>query len=379
MLPSVLDSRAIVRFITDLLSPGMHRKRAFSIGQAVIGLMLAERLSSAFVGRSLAAQIGITPKSGIKQVDRLLGNQRFDVASAFGVTVPWLIGGRREIVVSLDWTEYGLHGHSRISLNLVTNHGRATPLVWKTVLTERLGGRQTGFEDEALNVLASVLPAGVRVTLLADRGFSDIRLYEYLRDELRWDFVIRFRAGMRVENAAGHCKTAGDWVPRNGRVLTLPDARVTKQRFGVNVVCVKRRSMKDSWCLATSLRCSGDRVVKLYGKRFTCEETFRDEKDPRLGWGGRQTKALTTERRDRFLFIAMLATILLTTLGAAGEQLRLDRTLRANTSSRRTHSLIRQGREYLAGRIGRHLDALRAAFLALLEGHPSQTSLYGLI
>jgi hypothetical protein len=57
--------------------------------------------------------------------------------------------------------------------------------------------------------------------------------------------------------------------------------------------------------------------------------------------------------------VLALATALLTLLGAAGEGLGFDRGLRANTVKRRTHSLFRQGREYIAGAIGRLADAAR--------------------
>ena len=212
MSRTVIDPRRVVQFVTDLLNPVMHYKRALSIGQAVVGTMHAGRLSSAAVGRAQARVFDITPKSGIKQVDRLLGNEQFDVEAVFQQSVPWLVAHRAEIVVSLDWTEYGAHGHSRIAVNLVTTHGRATPLVWKTVETKRLKRRRNRVEDEVLRLLASVLPQGVTVILLADRGFGDVKLYAYL-EELGWDFVIRFRAGIRVENAAGQVRTAGAWVP----------------------------------------------------------------------------------------------------------------------------------------------------------------------
>ena len=73
---------------------------------------------------------------------------------SFQQSVPWLVAHRPEIVVSLDWTEYGAHGHSRIAVNLVTTHGRATPLVWKTVETKRLKRRRNRVEDEVLRLLA---------------------------------------------------------------------------------------------------------------------------------------------------------------------------------------------------------------------------------
>jgi hypothetical protein len=51
----------------------------------------------------------------------------------------------------------------------------------------------------------------------------------------------------------------------------------------------------------------------------------------------------TPERRDRLLFLNALAIHMLTVLGAAGESVGLDRTLKSNTSKHRTHSLFRQG------------------------------------
>mgnify|MGYP006271673733 CR=1 FL=1 len=64
-----------------------------------------------------------------------------------------------------------------------------------------------------------------------------------------------------------------------------------------------------------------------------------------------------------------LAVALLTLLGAVGEDLGLDRQLRANTAKRRTHSLFRQGREYLRGALGKMRNVvarIRAGFTLVL-------------
>ena len=53
-------------------------------------------------------------------------------------------------------------------------------------------------EDGLLRVLQALLPAAVKqVTILADRGFGDVDLYDHIR-ELGFDFVIRFRGGIFV-------------------------------------------------------------------------------------------------------------------------------------------------------------------------------------
>ena len=267
----------------------------------------------------------------------------------FAHWVPYVLAASREIVVALDWTDFDADGHSTIALYLVTAHGRATPLVWMSVTKARLQGRRNLYEDTVLLRLHEVLPPGVKVTVLADRGFGDQNLYAHLTD-LGFDFIIRFRGVVTVQSRDGEVRSAHEWVPPNGKIRHLKDARVTADRYPVDsVVCVKARGMKDAWCLAVGgATLTGATAVKLYARRFTIEETFRDTKDPRYGLGLSATHVHDVTRRDRLLLICAMAMTLLTLLGAAGESLGMDRMLKANTVKTRTHSLFRQGCHYYA-------------------------------
>ena len=110
------------------------------------------------------------------------------------------------------------------------------------------------------------------------------------------------------------------------------------------VVLVHARNMKEPWCIATSLSSkTASEVVKLYGRRFTIEETFRDTKDIRFGLGLKATHIGRADRRDRLLFLFAMAHARLTLLGAASEASGLDRTLKSSTVKHRTHSLFWQG------------------------------------
>lgn len=378
-MAQIVREQKVRDFVVNLLSPQMHKKRADSIASAVFGTMRSDRLGSSGIGTALAAATGGSAKHGIKQVDRLLGNERFEVESAFRAIVPWVVGSRSEIIVTMDWTEYARDGHSRIALNLVTTHGRATPLVWMTVEAKKLKDKRNDFEDEMLHLLHRVLPAGIKVTILADRGFGDQKLYRFLQD-LGWDFVIRFRGTITVESPDGTRRRAKDWVYSNGQVLEIQDATVTCDRTLIGAfVAVKKAGMKEAWFLATSLKGCKEAVVELYGRRFTCEENFRDEKDDRFGLGFKETRVSSPERRDRFLVINALATIVLTLLGAAGEQCGLDRHLKASTVRRRVHSLFCQGRIYLRCFMNKHVEALRNLLWKLITQQPLQTETYGLI
>ena len=89
----------------------------------------------------------------------------------------------------------------------------------------------------------------VAITLLADRGFGDQKLYQLLT-LLGWDYVIRFRGGILVENASGEVRPANEWVLPGGRALLIRGAKVTADKASVpGVVLVHARNMKGNRCV----------------------------------------------------------------------------------------------------------------------------------
>ena len=98
---------------------------------------------------------------------------------------------------------HGLDRFRRRRLSLLTRHGRATPLLWLTVDTSTLKNRRNEYEYQALVRLADALPADIKVCIVADRGFGDQKLYRVLTEELKFDYVIRFRGNITVTSAAG--------------------------------------------------------------------------------------------------------------------------------------------------------------------------------
>lgn len=366
--------------VDQFIGGALHAKQTESIAQATFGALRAPNASIAAIGRASARGRDKRDKHGIKQVDRMLSNDRIRTRNVFGHYVRAVVGVRQEIVAVIDWSDYAKSGHSKVAISLVTRHGRATPLIWLTVHTSRLKKRRASYEQRVLRMLKWALPEGVRVTILADRGFGDAALYKQMVELLRFDFVIRFRGCIHVTNADGETRPASEWVAPNGRATQLLDARVTGRRVKVGaVVTVKRKGMKEPWILATSRTDDPEAIVELYAKRFTIEETFRDHKDWRFGLALAHMRIKDPARRDRLLLVLALATIIATLLGAAGEQLGLDRYLRANTKRCRTHSLFRQGREYIAGVPRATASALLARLQDVLRGHAQNADVFATI
>jgi hypothetical protein len=328
-----------------LFDGDIHAKRVESLANATLGVVSTGSLAVSTIGHGLALARGLTTKHAIKQVDRLLSNEGIDIDAALRHWVPYVVGPRTSINVAMDWTEFDADGQATLMLSLLTRHGRATPLLWLTVDTATLMNCRNEYEYQALVRLADALPADIKVCIVADRGFGDHKLYHVLTEELKFDYVIRFRGNIQVTAADGEMRTAAAWVGRGGRARVLRDALVTAERYQVgSVLCVQDKAMKQAWCLATSsTEASAKTLICLYGKRWSIECGFRDTKDLRFGMGMGSIHVSTPTRRDRLWLLNAFAIMLLTLLGAAGEALGYDRYLKSNTTKRRTHSLFRQG------------------------------------
>jgi hypothetical protein len=367
-------------FLAPLFGEELHAKRVKSLAGATLGVIQSASLAVGMIGQGLALARGRCTKHAIKQVDRLLSNRGIDVDTLLVHWVPYVVGARQSITVAMDWTDFAADRQAMLSL--LCSHGRATPLVWLTVDTATLKDRRNEYEYQVLVRLAEVLPAAVRVRVVADRGFADQKLYRVLSEDLNFDYVIRLRGNIRVAAADGEARSAAEWVGPGGRARTLRRASVTAQGYPVEtVVCVQAKDMKEPWCLVASTADEPARVlINLYARRWGIECSFRDTKDLRFGMGLGAMHVSTPDRRDCLWLISALAVVLLTLLGAAGEALGYDRYLKSNTTKRRTHSLFRQGSmlyELMPNMPEHQLLPLIKKFAEMLSAQPIFENMFG--
>ncbi len=169
---------------------------------------------------------------------------------------------------------------------------------------------------------------GVAVTILADGGFGDTKLFGFL-DTLGFAYVIRFRGNIHVGAADGETRPAAAWVGKDGRARRLRDAEDI--HFGM---------------VLSALRIA----------------------DP--------------QRRDRLLLLNAFAAVLLTLLGAAGESPGMGRHLKSNIASHRTHWLFRQGRvlyELIPNMPNVRLRPIIARFHEILSQHGAFNQTFGIV
>ena len=371
----ILSPGRVRQFLGQALGPEVHAKRIASLADATLGALHSASLAVCTIGAGLAAAKGLDPKHASKQVDRMLSNLGIDLDRIFALWVPYVLGKRVSIMIALDWTDFDADHHATIMLSMITGHGRATPLLWHTVDKRTLKDQRN---------LAEILPANVRVCVVADRGFGDHKLYRLLTEELHCDYIIRFRSNIAVTSAAGETRTAASWVGAGGRARVLRGASVTADQYGIgSVVCLRDAGMKQTWCLATSYRNRpAKELAGYYGKRWGIEAGLRDTKDLRFGMGMGAVHVSSPERRDRLWLINAFAVALLTLLGTASEALGYDRMLKTNTTKRRTHSLLRQGAmlyDLIPKMPEKKLAPLAAKFAELIEQQPMFKAMFGVL
>ena len=100
-----------------------------------------------------------------------------------------------------------------------------------TVKKSTLEGKRGDYETQLIERLQAAIAKDVsRWFFLADRGFGDHKLYEFL-EGLGWDFVIRFEVGAswwRTPGASSAPRRTGS--PRTGRATMPGGVRVTPGR-----------------------------------------------------------------------------------------------------------------------------------------------------
>ena len=237
-------------FVLSVVGEDLHAKRVYSLANATQGVITSASLAVSTIGHGLAEARGLLSKHAIKQVDRSLSNTGIEVAAFFMRWVPYVVGARKSIEVAMDWTDFDDDKQATIMLSLVTQHGRATSLVWLTVDKGTLKHNRNGYEHTVLVRLAEALPADVEVLIVADRGFGDHKLYQVLTEELKFDYLIRFRGNIKVTSAEGETCSATDWVGAGGRTRILRGCAVTAEGYPVGVRWTRKMGQWLRWSSA---------------------------------------------------------------------------------------------------------------------------------
>jgi hypothetical protein len=311
-----------IGWVLAVVSEGLRLSQAKTLSELVGAAIRVGRVSLAEIGRQLEGPAAA--KHRIKRCWRFTANDRVVASDAMQGVIRRLLKRKRwkkkPLLVAMDWTE--VRDFHTLMLAAVMK-GRGVPLLWASYPEWVLHKSQNNLEEGLLRLLKSLLPQGVRVILLADRGFGRTELARTCQ-QLGLQYVIRIRPDVWIESRDFRGNLL-DFPVKKGICRWLRNVEFRKKNPVTQHVVVywKRGLPKDRdecWFLMTDLARGPARLSELYGQRMTVEELFRDDKNRRNGFALRNTQITKPERFDRLLLILALTYYLLVGLGLVARQ-----------------------------------------------------------
>lgn len=154
--------------------------------------------------------------------------------------------------------------------------GRAVPLAWR-VMRHKSAAVGLAHYQLLLNQAARRIPPGVKVVLLADRGFVDLALFAHLK-QLGWHGRIRLKAGLWIHPPRGAAFRLGSVAVAARHLQVCSSVRVGKVRYGpVHLALAHPERGIERWYVLSDEPVSLQTIWE-YGLRFQTEQEFKDNK-----------------------------------------------------------------------------------------------------
>lgn len=318
--------------------PWAHGHQRKGITAFVSAIIEQQTACQAQLARSFDNQ-----EAAVKRLSRLLHNERLDpriLADAVLLQAIHQLPKKGKIRLAIDWT---IEDKQHLLVVSLIRGRRGVPIYWRAYDASVLKGRMKRYEMAVIRRAVNRVTQAVgnrRVIVTADRGFADVTLFRLLGD-LEVRFIIRVQAGTNVHFQGRWCrlgqiKFKGN--ERHRRLGPLLYCESCPQRLWVSKS--RARDAKGNWGiwhLVSNHPYGAKEASDEYGRRFGCEEGFRDAK-----WWLGFTKARITQIKSwsRMFALFAIALLVMTTLGS---ELLLDESQRAVDLLRRVASR-RRGR-----------------------------------
>lgn len=284
-------------------------RHMFTLAWMVVGLIRSERISpTAWVpyveSRAQYAQ------STQRRFARWVYNDRIHVGELYGPLIQEALSewGEHILYLALD-TSRLFEEYCLIRISLIFR-GRAVPVVWKVIEHKSNTVAYEAYK-ELLDDAAEVLPEGVPVVFLADRGFADTKLMGHVR-KLGWHFRIRIKCSFLVYQE-GAFRSVDEFPLQPGEAVFLNDVCLTWQKYGpVHVALGYSPDGKERWYVASDEPVSIETFCE-YGLRSDIEENFLDDKSN--GFQLESSKIRSAEGLERLCMVLAVATLYLVSQG----------------------------------------------------------------
>ncbi len=340
-------------FLHELLGNAIHKSRVTLLTQVTTAIIKTKVLQLSSVGRSL--ELAIQERSGIRKVDRLLGNAFFQTHSKeiYAQIIRCVVSTKTRPLIIVDWTKLPNTEHYALRAAIAAESRAIT--LYEEVHPKKKEGN-AAVHQAFLMQLQQLLPSTCRPIIITDAGFKNPWFKVVL--SLGWDFIGRVRGLTKSDAGEGYkpCKELhslasptprylGDWLLARknplkvGFYLVSHKLRGRKKRNKNSMISTHKdsrnysNSYREPWVLVSSLKGFNvaGKVVKIYKKRMTIEEGFRDLKSTQYGFSMSENHTIRKERLIVWLLISALASLFAWVMGQAAEKRELHYQFQANS------------------------------------------------
>jgi hypothetical protein len=351
--------------------PCLSQPQARVLAMWSLGMVLAQACGLKTVTLYLAAALG-KKESNVRQqlrefyfeAEAKSGEQRqeVEVEACFGPLLAWVLEQweSKQLALALDATSLGQR--FVVLCVSVLYRGCAIPVAW-VVLPACQKQEWRPHWLRLLRRLHRVVPRGVKVIVMADRGLYARWLFNRIR-RLGWRPMLRVNVGGSFcPEGKNRFVPFKELVPQvgtswNGRGTAF---KTPKARLRCTLLACWAEGYEDPWLIVTDLPPENADVV-WYGLRAWIEQGFKLTK--RAGWQWQKTRMTDAERAARLWLAVAVATLWLVSVGGQAEaeivestipELVSVRTRRSGTRWRATGVFRRGAVLILAGLLNQEL------------------------
>ena len=369
MITNDSQTTRLTEYIKELL-PWAHGHQVKALATFVAAIIDKQTGNQAALARSCGNQEAAT-----KRLSRLVHNERLsphDLADAVLEQSLRQLPRTGKVRLAIDWT---IEGTQYLLVASLITSGRALPIYWRAYDQAVLKGRMRRYEMAVIKRVLGRVRRRIgrrRLRVTADRGFADVDLCDVL-EVFDCAYIIRVKCSTKVYVDGEWRQLQTLWFMGNARQRNLGRIRYcasSPHRLWVGMSRTRNEAGEwEVWYLLSNKIGRAGQMAAEYGRRFGCEQGFRDAKR-RLGFAEARVREITAWSRFFALFViallvvATLATKLLLKGGRQAQDL-----LRRVATRRRGRcelsvvsavlSLLGQDRslyEYLSGRTKLNLE-----------------------
>lgn len=325
---TTLDSQTtrLMEYIKELL-PWAHGHQLKAITTFVAAILDKQTGVQAELARTCGNQEAAT-----KRLSRLVHNERLAphaLAEAILAQALRQLPRCGKVRLAIDWTIEGTQ--HLLVVSLITG-GRAVPVYWRAYSETVLKGRMRRYEMAVIKRVLTGVRGAVgsrRLRVTADRWFADVELCDVL-ESFETTYIIRVKASAKVE-------VGGQWRQlqtlsfmghaRGRNVGRVRYCASSPRRLWIGMSRARNEGGEwEVWHLLSNRVKRAGQMAAEYGRRFGCEQGFRDAKR-RLGFVEARVEEITAWSRFFALFaiallvVACLGTKLLLAGGRRARQL----------------------------------------------------------